>query len=440
VPGILLLVLYLAVALAPVAMAWSFDLPPRPLVDEISSGIALAAVSMLLMEFVLSGRFRPISRRTGIDATMRFHQLVARPVTVLLLIHPFLYSTPLRQAPLPWDVTGQASLGLDAVAIVTGLAAWVLLGAMVLSAVLRDQGPWRYETWRLSHGIGAALVAGFGVYHALAAGRYSSHPPLASFWLVLLALALLTLVTVYLVRPLLKMRHPYRVTAVSQLALKIWEVEIAPRHGDTLSFEPGQFVWLSLDRSPFSIREHPFSIASASADKGRLAFVIKEVGDFTRQIGQVAVGTRAYIDGPHGALTLGTRPARGIVFFAGGVGIAPILSMLRQLRADHDPRPLKLIYGNRVQEQIVDGAEIEDMTRDLDLSVVHVLSEPPPGWTGQVGVTDEALIRDRCERPDKAEWLYVVCGPPPMIDSVEDALVDLGIPARQVVSEKFAYE
>lgn len=439
-PGVLLLIFYLAIALAPVAMAWSLRLPPRPLLDELSSGVALAATSMLLMEFVLSGRFRPISRRTGIDATMRFHQLVARPVTVLLLIHPFLYTTPMRQAPLPWDATGQASLGLDAAAILAGIAAWALLGALVISAVLRDHGTWRYETWRLSHGIGAALIAGFGVYHAVAAGRYSSHPALAAFWLTLLGLALLTLVMVYLVRPLLQMRHPYRVVAVRWLALKIWEVTIAPIRGRALSFEPGQFVWLTLHRSPFSIREHPFSIASAPIDKDRLSFVIKEVGDFTRRIGQVAVGAPAYVDGPHGALTLGARPAAGIVFLAGGVGIAPILSMLRQLRANRDSRPLKLVYGNRVKEQIVHGDELEAMTRALDLSVTHVLSEPPEGWRGPVGMIDESLIRCQCECPDRAGWLYVVCGPPPMIDAAEDALVAMGIPAGRIVSEKFAYD
>ena len=438
-PGTILLLLYLGVAVAPVAIAWSLGLPPRPLLDELSSGIALAAVAMLLMEFVLSGRFRAISRRTGIDATMRFHQLVARPVTALLLIHPFLYTTPLRQAPLPWDATGQASLGLGPVAIVTGLAAWALLGALVLSAILRDHGPWRYEAWRLSHGLGAALIAGFGVYHALEAGRYSAHPVLAAFWLGLLVLALFTLVTVYLVRPLLQLRHPYRVAAVRRLALKIWQVDIEPVRGEALPFEPGQFVWLTLERSPFTIREHPFSIASAPADKNRLSFVIKEVGDFTRRIGRIAVGAAAHIDGPHGALTLNSRPASGIVFLAGGVGIAPILSMLRQLRADGDRRPLKLLYGNRVADQIVHGDELEAMTGDLDLSVVHVLSEPPEGWSGPVGVIDETLIRDRCERPDKADWLYVVCGPPAMIDATEDALVAIGIPANRVISEKFAY-
>lgn len=439
-PGLVLLFLYLVVALAPVAIAWSLGLPSRPLRDELSSGIALIATSMLLMEFVLSGRFRPISSRTGIDATMRFHQLIARPLTVLLLLHPFLYTTPMRQAPLPWDVTGQTSLGLDAVGILTGVVAWALLGALVLSAILRDHGPFRYEAWRLSHGLGAALIAGFGVFHALEAGRYSSHPPLMAFWLVLLVLALLTLVTVYLVRPLLKLGHPYRVTAVRKLALKTWQVEVTPINGAILSFEPGQFAWLSLDRSAFSMREHPFSIASAPAETDQLAFVIKEVGDFTRQIGQIPVGARAYVDGPHGALTLGKRPAAGIVFLAGGVGIAPILSMLRQLQTDQDARPLKLIYGNRVQEQIVHGDELEAMTRALDLSITHVLTEPPEGWDGPTGVMDEALIRKHCDRPDKAEWLYVVCGPPPMIDATEDALVALGIPEKRVISEKFAYD
>lgn len=439
-PGLVLLVLYLGVALAPVAMAWALGLPPRPFRDELSSGIALAATAMLLMEFVLSGRFRLISQRMGIDATMRFHQLIARPVTVLLLLHPFLYTTPLLQTPLPWDVTGQSSLGLDTMGILTGIAAWVLLGALVLSAVLRNHGPWHYEAWRLSHGLGAALIAGFGVFHAVEVGRYSAHPPLAAFWLVLLALALLTLVIVYLVRPLLKLGRPYRVEAVRKVAMKTWEVEVAPTRGQSLAFQPGQFVWLTLDRSAFSIREHPFSIASAPADTGKLAFVIKEVGDFTRQIGQIPVGARAYLDGPHGALTLGARSAAGIVFLAGGVGIAPILSMLRQLRADGDPRPLKLIYGNRVEEQIVHGAELEAITADLDLSVTHVLGEPPDGWTGATGVMDRALIREACERSDKAAWLYVVCGPPPMIDATEDALIALGIPAHRVISEKFAYE
>tara|TARA_R110002110_G_scaffold181039_1_gene387165 strand:+ start:472 stop:651 length:180 start_codon:yes stop_codon:yes gene_type:complete len=54
----------------------------------------------------------------------------------------------------------------------------------------------------------------------------------------------------------------------------------------------------------FSLHENPFSISSAPAEGKQLQFVIKELGDFTNNVGQISVGTKAYIDGPHGNLTV----------------------------------------------------------------------------------------------------------------------------------------
>lgn len=335
--------------------------------------------------------------------------------------------------------SGQHRLGLHGPALLSGVAAWLLLVALIVTAILRDRLPYRYEAWRLSHGLGAALIAALGVHHAIEAGRYSGRDPLPALWLLLLAIAGLTLLVVYVVRPLLQLRRPYRVASVRRIALKTWELVLEPRRGDALPFQAGQFVWLTLDRSPFSIREHPFSICSAPSDRTRLAFAIKEAGDFTDRIGTIAVGAPAFVDGPHGGLVLAGRSACGIVFIAGGVGVAPILSMLRQLRADGDRRPMKLLYGNRVQEQLLYADELEALGRDLDLEIVHVLSEPPAGWSGAVGQLDAATIERHCGMPDRADWLYVVCGPPPMIDSVEDSLSGIGVPAGRIVSEKFGY-
>ena len=80
------------------------------------------------------------------------------------------------------------------------------------------------------------------------------------------------------------------------------------------------------------------------------------------------------------------------------------------------------------------------MLMDLRLTVHHVLSEPPPGWSGDAGQLDEAMLQRRLEVPDRGRWLYFVCGPTPMIDSVEGALGRLGVPLCQIVSEKFKYE
>ena len=369
---------------------------------------------------------------------MRFHQLIARSLTVFILIHPFLYVTPLKH-PLPWDSTGQLTLGLSAASILTGILGWVLLALFVLLAIFRDQLPYRYETWRLLHGLGAALIAILGTHHAIDAGRYSGHSYLTTFWLTMLALAVISLLYVYVITPLRQLRHPYQVVSVKKVARKTWELNIEPRSGEAIEFAAGQFVWLTLDRSPFAITEHPFSISSCPANRPTIGFTIKEVGDFTNEIGSIPVGARAYVDGAHGNLTLAGRSGIGIAFIAGGVGLAPIMSILRQLQADKDSRPLKLMYGNRLAEQIIYQSELNEMKGVLDIEIQHILSEPPADWAGAVGQLDEVVLRKYLSFDGHARWLYVVCGPAPMIDSVESSLERLGVPLGQIVSEKFSY-
>lgn len=159
------------IVLTPLALAYIQDLPRRSFSDELSSALAMAAFAMLLMEFVLSGRFKSVSGSAGIYLTMRFHQPIARSLTAFILIHPFLYVTPLKH-PLPWDTTGQLTLGLSSAPIKTGLLGWLLLAPLVLFSIFRDQLPYRYETWRLSHGLGAALIAAMGTHHTIDAGQY----------------------------------------------------------------------------------------------------------------------------------------------------------------------------------------------------------------------------------------------------------------------------
>jgi predicted ferric reductase len=253
-------------------------------------------------------------------------------------------------------------------------------------------------------------------------------------------IALASLAYVHVVTPLRQLRHRYRVGAVRSVARKTWELSIEPERGPALEFDAGQFVWLTVGRSPFAITEHPFSLASCPSDRPRVTFLVKEAGDFTNTVGRIRPGTSAYLDGPHGNFTLVGRAGAGLIFIAGGVGLAAILSILRQLQAESDPRPMKLIYGNRTEDQIAYAAELEEFRRALDLDLVHVLSEPPPNWPGEVGMFDEELLRRRLSFDGQDRWLHFVCGPPPMIEAVEGALAGLGVPLRQIVSEKFKYE
>jgi predicted ferric reductase len=440
-PVVVLLPLLLLALLLPAGLALVLVGPARPFADEASSLAALVALAALLLTFLLSGRLRAVSGRVGIDRTLRWHQALAWALLAVLLVHPWLYTTPEGAAfARPDDVARAGSSGLDGRSMATGWIALLLLALLVLTGRFRDSLPQRYETWRAMHGPWAMIVAGLGVEHALWAGRYAQHPAVAASLLGLAGLALLSSIWVRLVRPLALARRPWRVAAVGRIAERTWEVVVEAAGHAGRKFRAGQFVWLKLDRGPFSLREHPFTIASAPQAPGRLGFVIKQAGDFTDRIGTVPVGSRAWIDGPHGTLLIDGRDEPGVAFLCGGVGIAPALSILRDALARGETRPMLLVYGNRRASEVVAGEELAALSRAMPLRVVHVLAEPPPAWDGESGLLDAALVGRLCREPAALGWLFVLCGPTPMLKQAVPALQALGVPDRRILAERFSYD
>lgn len=99
-----------------------------------------------------------------------------------------------------------------------------------------------------------------------------------------------------------------------------------------------------------------------------------------------------------------------------------------------------LVYGNRTSDQIVYRDELNLLARKKNRDVRFVLSEPEPGWTGLTGMIDQNMVDTVFCFEGASDWLYLVCGPPVMLDVVENALVARGVPARQIVSERFYYD
>lgn len=437
--GVALLGLYVVVALSPLLLALLAGKPARNFWRELSAGLAMLGFAMLMLEFVLSGRFGRLSGRVGIDVTMRVHQLAALGILLFLLVHPFLYAVP-RLSPDPMRAVSFLQSMFSSPWYRSGVIAWIVLLALVPMGIFRDRLPFRYEIWRASHGLGAALVAGFGLHHTLTVGSHSADRWLAAYWGVLTALAFLALAYVYIVKPLTQFRRPYRVVANRPVADRTWEVVVMPEHDKSVDFLAGQFAWLNLRPHPFSLTEHPFSISSAPADRPRLAFTIKQSGDFTNRIGEIAPGTRAWLDGPHGHFVIPGGTHAGFAFIAGGVGFAPVMSILRQLRAERWQGPLCLIYGNRIESQILYRDELEAMRGEMNLDLQLILSEPSREWHGLTGELSTATLAACLDESWRQRWTYFVCGPPGMMNSVEHSLLHFGVPGRQIIAERFKYE
>jgi predicted ferric reductase len=197
-----------------------------------------------------------------------------------------------------------------------------------------------------------------------------------------------------------------------------------------MDFRAGQTAWLIIGDSAFGYESHPFSFSSSALQPERLEFAIRELGDWTSQVNEYPLGTRAYIDGPYGTFDLDHHPGSEYTFIAGGIGSAPVMSMLRTLAESNDDRPLRFFYGNRTWEGIAFREELERLEQILDLQVIHVLENPPEGWEGESGFISADVMQRYIT--DCASCIYFICGPIPMINFVTGELQKMEVPQEHV--------
>jgi predicted ferric reductase len=318
-----------------------------------------------------------------------------------------------------------------------GIVSLLAVSALIVLTVLRKQIGLGYETWRLTHVILSVLALVAAQVHVSVTGLYAAvpgkHVALLSFSAACVALV----VYLRLVMPARLRLRPYAVTEVRPEGGSTWTVALAPVGHAGLEFAPGQFAWLRLGCSPWSVVEHPFSFSSSAENRGRIDFAIKEQGDFTRAIGSTAIGTRAYVDGPHGSFSIDFHgsPA-GFLFVAGGIGIAPIMSMIRTLSDRRDQREHVVVYACSSWERVSFRDQLEDLTRTMKLKLVIVLSNPPTGWAGASGFITKHHL-EGVVFADGVPRAAFVCGPDAMMDSVEKSLLACGLTRRLIHMERF---
>lgn len=423
---------YLALILAPLLLLL---LGERPRGGGLGWDFALAlgysGLAMMGLQFWLTARFKRATAPYGIDIIYVFHRYLASIAFGFLVLHALVLWLGHRAA------VGSLDPRVAPAYLSAGGAALLAFALLIATSLGRKALRLDYDRWRRAHGVLAVLGVVCGLWHVLGSGSYLDSPGKRALWLGLGGSWLALFAWVRVLRPWRLRRRPWRVVAVQREPGRNWTLSLQPEQARNFAFQPGQFIWLSLGCSPWAQREHPFSISSSPTRAGPLQVTIKELGDFTSGIGRTQVGEVAYVDGPYGRFSIDSHPgARGFVFVAGGAGIAPVISMLRALADRADPRPLWLFYGNRLEERIVFGQELEELRARLELRVVHVLGEPPPDWTGERGIIDLAVMQRHL--PTSLDGLhFMVCGPQPLIRLAERNAEALGVPLRRLHSEIF---
>ncbi|GAB3591611.1 ferredoxin reductase family protein [Angustibacter peucedani] len=423
----------LAAAAAPVVvLARAGGAEPLTGVRVASLVTALVSVSLILLAALLPSRVRALTSHLGVERVLRSHRSLAVVATALVAVHVLLvlarpggglHVLDLRDAPpRVW-------------AACTALLALVAL--VVLGLTRRRRGP-RYEGWRLAHVLLANVLLVATALHVLWLHDLTRHP-VARAWFGVLAVGVVLLSCHRWVwRPWRAARLRYVVEEVREEGPQTVTVVLRAKGHPGVPFRPGQFAWLKIGTSPFVFEEHPFTIASAATEPERKEFTIRALGDFSQVVAGLRPGRRVFLDGPHGAFTLDGLRSRGFVLVAGGVGVTPMLSMLRTMAARGDTRPVTLVVAGRTADDLLHRADGEHLRERLALDVVEVLEEPPEGWDGEVGRVTEAVLRAAVRhRRGQGGLDYFVCGPGPMVASVTRILASMGVRGRRVHTELF---
>lgn len=432
--GVFWIGVYISITLAPLFILLAGPRPAgREFWRDLSVGLGYCGFAMVGLQFVLTARFKVIKAPYGSDIVYFFHRQISLVAFLLIASHPLLlfifdpkHLGLLNLVTAPWA----ARFGVVSILCLAGL-----IGFSVWRKKLRIE----YDRWRIWHGILAVGAVALAMAHIELRGYYLNTLWKQIFWGVYGILWIGVLAWVRVIKPLLLLRKAYLVEEVIPERGNAWTLVLRPDNHPGLRFQAGQFAWITAWDSPFRDHEHPFSFSGSASNTSRLAFTIKELGDFTASIKNLSRDQRVYVDGPYGAFSVDRHPhAPEFVFIAGGIGITPMMSMLRTLADRGDARPLTLIYANKTLEAATFLEEIEKLPQRLNLNVVHVLESPPEGWQGEKGYINADLLKRYlpAERlPNRVE--IFICGPAPMMNAVEKALVQLGVPMGDFHSERF---
>jgi predicted ferric reductase len=399
-------------------------------VTDFSVALGFVALAVLVLQFGLVARLQRIAAPFGMDALVQYHRQIGFVALGFAILHPALVfaSDPSKLALLDFpQAPNRARFAVGS------LASLLLL---VATSLWRKRLRLSYELWQLLHGLLALAVVGLGMAHMAGVAYYAASPWQRALWMGLAGFVVGDVLWVRLAKPLSLRRRPWRVREVKSERGKSWTLVLEPDGHDGMPFAPGQFAWLLLAQSPFSLSAHPFSLSSSAEHPERISFTIKERGDFSSKLGAIEPGTRAYVDGPYGLFTPDRNEGFGFVLVAGGVGITPIMSMLRTMADRGDRRPVLLLYATRDREALTFHEELDALAERIHLECVPVLEVPPEGWEGERGRIDAALLERRL--PDRRKrYRYFVCGPTAMMDAIEKALVAVGVPDENVHTERF---
>jgi ferredoxin-NADP reductase len=211
---------------------------------------------------------------------------------------------------------------------------------------------------------------------------------------------------------------------------------------DWMRHRPGQHYDLRLTAPDGYQAERSYSIASEPEREGVVELTIERIDDgevspYMHEV--VRVGDKLELRGPIGGYFVWEAALNGsLLLVGGGSGVVPLMAMLRHRTAARSRVPARLLYSSRSPDDVIYEADLKrlaDGGNGLDV-VLTFTRQQPQGWTGYHRRIDRAMLRE-VSAPLGKNFRAYVCGPTVLVEVVANNLVELGVPASSIRTERF---
>ncbi|MCH8907626.1 MAG: hypothetical protein IH840_11090 [Candidatus Heimdallarchaeota archaeon] len=209
------------------------------------------------------------------------------------------------------------------------------------------------------------------------------------------------------------------------------------------NFAPGQYLMVFFPEI-FGKKNRAYSISS-SPNSEYVDLTIKLYGLFTHYMWTVNEGSSWTLRGPYGHFVLDQKKDNDILLLGAGVGVTPLMSMVRWATEEKSDRRMLLLYSNKKTKDIIFRQELQTLERmNPHLKIVYTLtrlaSKLEHNWPGLTGRIDADMIRREVidwQNPNAELATSFSCGPVPMLNTSEQVLLELGWPKEKIKYEKF---
>jgi len=220
-------------------------------------------------------------------------------------------------------------------------------------------------------------------------------------------------------------KHLVKIKSIKHITPDVLQIVTEKPHKYT--FTPGQATEIAINKPGWKAKKRPFTFTSLPVDD-ILQFTIKTYPSHkgvTNELLQLAEGDELILHEVFGAIAY---QGEGL-FIAGGAGVTPFISIFRYLKLKNEIRGNKLIFANKTKEDIILAVEFEEL---LGKNFINILSEESANGYAYGQIDEEFL---KATITDFNQQFYV-CGPPPMMESIEKQLTNLGVAKKAITVEE----